>query len=102
MMRQSELAMASSVCHHSSYEQSVELYLNILTIYIYYISVVCRSVNATDILLIRNIAHPEYKCGQNIEHVDKVNCVNKDRILVYGVLLLQRLTFSVFACMEQC
>ena len=29
------------------------------------------------------------------EHVAKVNCVNKDRILVYGVLLLQSFTFSV-------
>ena len=51
-------------------------------------------------LLIRNITHAEYiqvRTEYRKEHVAKVNCVNKDRTLVYGVLLLQSFTFSVLA-----
>ena len=48
-----------------------------------------------DTLLIRNIAHAEYKkkvrTEYRKEHMAKANCVNKDRILVYEVLLLQSL-----------
>ena len=95
------IGASQSEPHTSKLNGAILIYMYIYIIY--YISVIHRSVKGSghSFNLKHYIRRVQVWTEYRKEHVAKVNCVNKGRILVYGVLLLHSFTFSVFAYMEQ-